>query len=474
MAPHAPRARRAPRRAAAVAVCFGPLAGLAPMGVAGQSPAVAAFQQLWRMVIDQGLSRGVPQAPVAPVSHLCQFGATDATLDIARFVLMNVDAPVTLELLDLDTTEAASAAAALQADFGAHRVQVPAARTLGLAAWTPGSPQCDLVLYSEAAPRFSVDRLRSRLGDYVVVVWVSGACVAEQGDKASPTCNFLNTMWEKTVLMRRGYCTNDVCMSRVPSDLLQDPNVLDLDCDRFLTEHGNSTTSEFNQDWFVYWNFLRDRSDSGVYVDVGAALPFEYSNTVAFDRCMGWKGVCVEPNPHLVTFLQGYRSCEVFPNCVDAETANGKAFVDNEGALEFKADCLALGDILTRAGLRGRRIDVLSVDVEHGELRVLNGLPLHEFDIRTIVVEVSRGAQWLEVDTAILPFGYAKVAILGRDAVYVKLEELRGRADWPFLANGTAILPDTWKAFHQRVVDEENEAEMVREKEAFMKGLRRR
>jgi len=335
------------------------------------------------------------------------------------------------------------------------------------------------VIFSDAAPRFSVDRVQPRLGEYVVVAWVSDRCVAEEGDKASPTCHFLNTMWEKTVLMRRGYCTPGACMSRVPTQLLQDPNVLPLDCARFLTDEGSNTSvSEFGQDWYAYWNFFHHHAGmsegGGVYVDVGACMPFEYSNTVFFDRCLGWRGVCVEPNPHLVTFLKGYRTCEVFPNCVDEDGTKDKVFVDHDGTVEFQADCLPLGVILGQAGLRHRRIDVLSIDVEHGELSVLQGLPLDEFDIRVIIVEVTRGVRWLEVDTALLPWGYAKVAVLGRDVVYAKLEELRVFADWPLLAGRAASLPKNWEDFHQRVVDEELEAEMRRERDAFYQGLRRR
>eukprot|EP00405_Crypthecodinium_cohnii_P049628 CAMPEP_0206602552 /NCGR_PEP_ID=MMETSP0325_2-20121206/47485_1 /ASSEMBLY_ACC=CAM_ASM_000347 /TAXON_ID=2866 /ORGANISM="Crypthecodinium cohnii, Strain Seligo" /LENGTH=239 /DNA_ID=CAMNT_0054115121 /DNA_START=226 /DNA_END=945 /DNA_ORIENTATION=+ len=237
-----------------------------------------------------------------------------------------------------------------------------------------------------------------------------------------------------------------------------------------------SPVSEFGQDWFPLWNFLKDderiRNGGGVYVDVGASIPFEYSNTVFFDRCLKWRGVCAEPNPYLLSMLRAYRGCQVFPNCVDAVPAR-KTFVDNDAKPEFVADCLPLQEILDRAGLGGQRIDVLSIDVEHGEMRVLNGLPLEEYDIRIIIVEVTRGALWLQVDSAILPYGYAKVAILGRDAVYVKLSELRGRASWPFMTNNVATLPSSWSEFHQRVIDEEVDQELKDEKEALEKGQRR-
>merc|ERR1719401_676602 len=132
-------------------------------------------------------------------------------------------------------------------------------------------PPCDLILFSEAAPRFSIDRALPHLpGGYAVVVWVSEACVAEQGEKASPACNFLNTMWEKTALMRTGYCLQGVCISRVSTDRLRDPNALPLDCADFSTAEGSrASIGEFGQDWYLFWNFLRPGAASGSAVAEG-------------------------------------------------------------------------------------------------------------------------------------------------------------------------------------------------------------
>lgn len=449
------------------------------------------FSQLWNYVVVNQQSRGVPLEDVSAVRRVCQFGLGNSTFQVDRFLLSAVEPPIdVLEILDVDVAleaprEAAQLAGRLQVEFGDRvrhavrdsSVRQKAAHLSGLGVREP----CDLVIYSESSPRFSIERVVENAGTNVLVVWVSHHCVNEVGDQASPECNFLNTMWEQTSLMRRGYCLSSVCMSRVPKNILVDPNALPLDCEKFLGEDGsNASVSEFGQDWYLWWNFLRHRagasSGEGVYVDVGASLPYDYSNTVILDRCLGWRGVCVEPNPHLVPFLEGYRGCEVVRNCAEAETERGRSFVDRDGTFAFAADCRPMRDILTSAGLRGQRIDVLSIDVEHGELRVLQGLALAEFDIRFIVAEVTHGARWLEVDTAILPHGYAKVAVLGRDVVYAKLEELSsgGFSDWPNLAVAPAVNPPGWEVFHQRVVDEELEEEMRREREAFYKGLRRR
>merc|ERR1719310_1658431 len=118
------------------------------------------------------------------------------------------------------------------------------------------------------------------------------------------------------------------------------------DCEKFGTDNGSdASAAEFGQDWYLHHNFLRHSvgdggrsvatadgsgggSRRGVYVDVGASLPFDYSNTVVFDRCHGWEGVCVDPNPHLVPFLAAYRNCKLFRLCVDGEPAQEKAFSD--------------------------------------------------------------------------------------------------------------------------------------------------
>eukprot|EP00931_Biecheleriopsis_adriatica_P047955 TRINITY_DN27685_c0_g1_i1.p1 TRINITY_DN27685_c0_g1~~TRINITY_DN27685_c0_g1_i1.p1 ORF type:complete len:497 (+),score=90.98 TRINITY_DN27685_c0_g1_i1:41-1531(+) len=450
---------------------------------------VAEFQHLWQMVVIDQQSRNVPQGEAPPVRRACQFGISTSTIDLARFMLAYAWPPIEeLELLDIahedDSPDMLSMARQLESEFGSQRV-----RRHGSGLWQrPALPAnaggieeiCDLVLFSKASTRFSVDRILPRVGSHVVAVWVSDSCIHETSEVASPECNFLNTFWEKTYLMMRGYCSPRICTSRVLKSILQDPNTLPLDCDRIATEDGsNASISEFGQDWFALRNFIRPEPGSpGRYVDVGASLPFDYSNTVMLDRCLGWEGVCIEPNPHLGILLEAYRSCQVFKNCVDQESMPHRPFADRSGKIEFHQECLPLGDILTRAGLRGKRIDIMSIDVEHQELSVLRSLRLEDFDIRVMVIEVTRGARWLEVDSELLPKGYAKVAVLGRDVVYVKLEELRSKqmADWSLflrqLRQPEALLPEGWAAFHQRVLDEEMEEEMRRERKAFYAGLR--
>eukprot|EP00928_Gymnodinium_smaydae_P007805 TRINITY_DN12795_c1_g1_i1.p1 TRINITY_DN12795_c1_g1~~TRINITY_DN12795_c1_g1_i1.p1 ORF type:complete len:479 (+),score=74.57 TRINITY_DN12795_c1_g1_i1:114-1550(+) len=459
---------------------------------------LAAFERLWGGVV--GVVAGAAASgALAPLGRACHFGLDNLTAEVAHF-LLDPEHPLVdiLEVHDAargtfgSSRASADLLARLEHQHG-HRVV-----TRGSARDGNAEPACDLVVFSEVAPGFSIERVLPRLvGDRAVVALVSHNCIVDSSQYEKPRCNYVNSIWEKSSLHRHGRCAGPVCMASVTAGTLQDPSVLPIDCEKFATANGSeSSVGEFGQDWYIYWNFLRNRGDSeahrgdaslsqrrfssgGTFVDVGACLPFEYSNTVIFERCLGWKGVCVEPNPYLLTFLQAHRSCTIFQNCVDSTGARGKAFSDRDGVFMFSAHCRPLGEILARAlPKEQRRIDVLSIDVEHGELEVLRGLPWEKYDVRIIVVEVTRGAQWLEVDTIILPQGYAKVAILGRDAVYVKLGELQNFAPdwWPLLARRPrrTLLPAAWAEMHQRVVDEELEEERRSERNARDKGLRRR
>eukprot|EP00397_Hematodinium_sp_SG-2012_P050432 GEMP01058614.1.p1 GENE.GEMP01058614.1~~GEMP01058614.1.p1 ORF type:complete len:113 (+),score=9.98 GEMP01058614.1:488-826(+) len=52
---------------------------------------------------------------------------------------------------------------------------------------------------------------------------------------------------------------------------------------------------------------------------------------------------------------------------------------------------------------------------------VMSQFPLQDYDIRFVVMEVTRGPGWLEMDTRFFLNGFAKIAVLGRDLVYAKL-----------------------------------------------------
>eukprot|EP00928_Gymnodinium_smaydae_P037932 TRINITY_DN26272_c0_g1_i1.p1 TRINITY_DN26272_c0_g1~~TRINITY_DN26272_c0_g1_i1.p1 ORF type:complete len:571 (-),score=114.08 TRINITY_DN26272_c0_g1_i1:202-1878(-) len=397
------------------------------------------FGRLWETVVVRGEARGQEPDAAKRMGRACFFGLGTPTFELARFVLGRTEPRVVdLVVQDVMDERALSLARQLEEEFG-DRVHRAMSGPGGLR----GAP-CDLAVFSRDSPLFTVERLLQQVDGHVAVAWISLGCITAEGETSSHSCGFLNMMWDKTVLMRRGYCMGHACMARVPASHLSDPNVFEMGCDKLaetsrmdIAQGWTSPAAEFSQDWFVLWNFLRGKNGSfvgdGIYVDIGANFPFEYSNTVVLDRCLGWRGICVEANPGLRPWLDAYRSCQVITKCVADSDAVERPFYGRDGGFSFAVNCSTLAGILDGAGLRGRRIDVLSIDVEHGELGVLQGINLSEWDIRTIIIEVGRGARWLEVETELLVHGYAKVAVLGRDCVYVRLSELP-----PFSALGAA------------------------------------
>eukprot|EP00397_Hematodinium_sp_SG-2012_P029419 GEMP01031073.1.p1 GENE.GEMP01031073.1~~GEMP01031073.1.p1 ORF type:complete len:127 (+),score=16.80 GEMP01031073.1:473-853(+) len=88
--------------------------------------------------------------------------------------------------------------------------------------------------------------------------------------------------------MFHGNCTAHMCMGHLPIDTLVDPHNPPVICDSYQADRGvRNAPSEYNQDWFLYYNFFRteemrrrrreDPSRIGSsdfhYVDIGASLP---------------------------------------------------------------------------------------------------------------------------------------------------------------------------------------------------------
>lgn len=74
-------------------------------------------------------------------------------------------------------------------------------------------------------------------------------------------------------------------------------------------------------DWFIYaaifdekWHMRQQRRPK--YLDIAANHARRWSSTWFFDRCMGWEGICVEPNQIYWEELQTERHCRIVPTCL--------------------------------------------------------------------------------------------------------------------------------------------------------------
>jgi hypothetical protein len=130
--------------------------------------------------------------------------------------------------------------------------------------------------------------------------------------------------------------------------------------------------SQMAQDLVVWRSlFLQEtlQGSKGFYVDSGANHPRDGSNTWFFDRCLGWNGICVEPNPSYSADLRRERTCTVLEECI-SDRNNSVLKLSRLGPLSkiggktrpVKVACNTLGDMLARVGSPG--VDFWSLDVE--------------------------------------------------------------------------------------------------------------
>jgi FkbM family methyltransferase len=156
----------------------------------------------------------------------------------------------------------------------------------------------------------------------------------------------------------------------------------------------------------VYLNRLFGEQAAGFFVDVGAAHPmFENDTKALYDR--GWNGINIEPNAEFFDLLAAERPRDRNLNMAvsgstgeltfyqvvgtglstvdvgEAERARGKGFE----VIERRVATDTLGHILEASGATA--IDILKVDVEGSELRVLQSNDWARFRPRVILVEAT-------------------------------------------------------------------------------------
>ena len=191
-------------------------------------------------------------------------------------------------------------------------------------------------------------------------------------------------------------------------------------------------TSQYKQDknlWKSIFNSTTSNRAKGgrprVYAEVAANHFKSISNSYFFDRCLHWRGLCVEPNPVYHADLRSKRTCALTPTCVANHTNEIMMLLPNSewnGARGGAADspfvkgphvsgtkpvwrrCVRLQDEFDR--LRYEHIDILFLDLEGYEDSALRGIDFEKTRIDTIMCESACG-------TMLPALGYRTVPIPG-------------------------------------------------------------
>lgn len=158
--------------------------------------------------------------------------------------------------------------------------------------------------------------------------------------------------------------------------------------------------SQIAQDRWVH-SVVGDRRNEGYFIEMGACDGIKYSNTLFFERALGWKGLCIEPNDHFISALQRNRTCTVRNDLVSDVAGVVKDFALDDatsGILDAATSPMTrrrhvvqkttttLGAILDEVGAP-KVIDYFSLDVEGHELAILSTFPFDRYTFRCMTVE---------------------------------------------------------------------------------------
>ena len=173
--------------------------------------------------------------------------------------------------------------------------------------------------------------------------------------------------------------------------------------------HNNQCVDQILREYFPDYNY------KGVFFDIGAYEPINISNSYHFEK-NNWDVYCFEANIFLLDELKKYRK-NVFNYAIynenkdfvefnvvkgiwggGSETAGLSAITIDENYYNKFKDGIknitkinvpqkTLDNVIENEIILNREIDIISIDVEGGELKVLYGLNLNKYKPKIIVVE---------------------------------------------------------------------------------------
>lgn len=205
--------------------------------------------------------------------------------------------------------------------------------------------------------------------------------------------------------------------------------------------------SQVGQDRFLFENFFRGKRN-GVFVDVGAYDGEKFSNSLFFERAMGWRGLCIEPLRSAFAKLSKARKAICEQVCVadfegQADFVESDAGIDEQmlsglaagfdprhverlrrvasNIVDRKVQVTTLSSLLIKHSLFN--IDYCSIDIEGSELKVISELDLKRFHISVFTIENNYDAP--DVPKLMAEKGYEFVVKLEQDYVFKRPEVSR-------------------------------------------------
>jgi FkbM family methyltransferase len=152
-------------------------------------------------------------------------------------------------------------------------------------------------------------------------------------------------------------------------------------------------------------NYFKDRKN-GFYVDVGCYHPIHRNNTHLL-HMQNWSGVNVDTSQFSIDLFNFMRPKDLNYNCaISDKNENIKLFYQKElsqlstiekgqaesvfqgNIKEKEINAFTLDEILSRDKYKNSKIDLLDIDAEGADLKVLRGLSFDKFKPELVCVEI--------------------------------------------------------------------------------------
>ena len=151
--------------------------------------------------------------------------------------------------------------------------------------------------------------------------------------------------------------------------------------------------------------YFKDRKN-GFYVDVGCYHPIHRNNTYLLHK-QNWHGINIDTSQFSIDLFNYMRPKDLNYNCAISNknefiklfyqkelsqlstTEKNQAEIVFQGNIKEKEiEAFTLDEILNRDKYKNSKIDFLDIDVEGGDLKVLEGLSFDKFKPELVCVEI--------------------------------------------------------------------------------------
>lgn len=191
----------------------------------------------------------------------------------------------------------------------------------------------------------------------------------------------------------------------------------------YYTQFHGEILCEFQMDKILR-EYFPDYNCVGVFIDVGAYSPIKMSNSYHFER-NEWQVYCIEANPNLIPKLKKHRKNVYNYAVYDVDKEKTKFHIvygpwggkkdttagcsaieldpqylkDNESQItkieKIEVEQITLNTFIQNQQIK--EIDILKIDVEGGEYKVLKGIDLEKHRPKVILVEDSYSNEKLDI-----------------------------------------------------------------------------